>query len=97
MARAMKLGPCMSEDESYLDLHFMVHYFANVFQVFAFRSFSQTIRAKAMKLGSCIHLEEQRSTQPSIFSLYLLFNGSLTLQIFVECLGFGPSVINHKC
>ena len=29
--------------------------------------FSDTIRARAMKLGSCIHLEELRSTLCSIF------------------------------
>ena len=35
--------------------------------------FSETIRARAMKLGSCIHLEEVRSTLCSILRLDLLF------------------------
>ena len=35
--------------------------------------FSETIRARAMKLGSCIHLEELRSTLCSILRLDLLF------------------------
>ena len=35
--------------------------------------FSETIRARAMKLGSCIHLEELRSTLIPILSLDLLF------------------------
>ena len=33
----------------------------------------ETIRARAMKLGSCIHLEELRSTLHSILRLDLLF------------------------
>ena len=46
----------------------------NFFRVFAFRSFfSETIRAKAMKLGACIYLEEFRSTLLSIVNLDLLF------------------------
>ena len=32
--------------------------------------FSETVRAKPMKLGSCIHLEEQRSAQPSDSHLF---------------------------
>ena len=39
----------------------------------SFCIFSETIRARAMKLGSCIHLEELKSTLCSIFSLDLLF------------------------
>ena len=39
---------------------------------------SETIRAKAMKLWSCIHLEELRSTLCSILRFDLLFYGSLT-------------------
>ena len=35
--------------------------------------FSETIRARAMKLGSCIHLEGLRSTLCSILRLDLLF------------------------
>ena len=35
--------------------------------------FSETKRARAMKLGSCIHLEELRSTLCSILRLDLLF------------------------
>ena len=35
--------------------------------------FSETIRARAMKLGSCKHLEELRSTLRSIMRLDLLF------------------------
>ena len=35
--------------------------------------FSETIRARAMKLGSCIHLEELRSILCSILRLDLLF------------------------
>ena len=34
--------------------------------------FSETIRARAMKLGSCIHLDEWSSKLPSILSLGLL-------------------------
>ena len=40
----------------------------NFCRVFAFRNFSETIRSRAMKLGSCIHLE-----LPSILSLDLHF------------------------
>ena len=40
---------------------------------FVFRSFSETIRARAMKLGSCIHLEELWSTLCSVLRLDLLF------------------------
>ena len=41
---------------------------------FVFRSFSsETIRARAMKLGSCIHLEELSSTLCSVLRLDLLF------------------------
>ena len=36
--------------------------------------FSETIRARAMILESCIHLEELRSTVCSILSLDLLFS-----------------------
>ena len=35
--------------------------------------FSETIRARAMKLGSCIHLEELSSTLCSVLRLDLLF------------------------
>ena len=35
--------------------------------------FSETIRARAMKLGSCIHLKELRSTPCSVLTLDLLF------------------------
>ena len=35
--------------------------------------FSKTIRARAMKLGSCLHLEELRSILCSILRLDLLF------------------------
>ena len=35
--------------------------------------FSETIMARAMKLGSCIHLKELRSTLRSILSHVLLF------------------------
>ena len=46
----------------------------NFCRVFAFRSFfSETIRARALKLGLCIHLEELRSILRSILSLDLLF------------------------
>ena len=34
--------------------------------------FSETIRARAMKLGSCIHLEELRTTLCSVLRLDLL-------------------------
>ena len=44
--------------------------------------FSETIRARAMKLGSCIHLEKLRSTLRSILRLDLLFYGSLTMSSF---------------
>ena len=41
---------------------------------FVFRSFSRKlIRARAMKLGSCMHLEELRSTLCSVLRLDLLF------------------------
>ena len=49
----------------------MVH---RLMSSFAFRSFfSESRRARAMKLGSCIHLEELRTTLRSILSLDLLF------------------------
>ena len=40
--------------------------------------FSETIRARAMKLGSCIHLEELRSTLCSILRFDILLYGSRT-------------------
>ena len=45
--------------------------FTDKCRVFAF--FSETIRARAMKLGSCIQPEQVRVTQNSILSLDLLF------------------------
>ena len=55
--------------------------------------FSVTIRARAMKLGLCIHLEELRSTLRSILSPDLLFYGSLTS---VEVLRLGHFLGNYK-
>ena len=63
----MKLGSCLHLDEcsskqpSILSLDLLLQFtdIVNFCPVFAFRSFSQkTIGARAMKLGSCIHLEE---------------------------------------
>ena len=53
---------------------------------------SETIRARAMKLGSCIHLEEARSTLCSIFRRPT-FYGSLTN---VEFLRIGHFLRNYK-
>ena len=55
--------------------------------------FSEAVRARAMKLGSCIHLEKLRSTLCSILNLDLLFYGSLT---FVEFLRLGHFLRNYK-
>ena len=41
--------------------------------IFVLGHFLETIRARAMKLGSCIHLEELRSTLCSVLRLDLLF------------------------
>ena len=46
-----------------------------------------------MKLGSCIHLEELRSTRCSILKLDLLFYDSLS---FVEFLCLGHFLGNYK-
>ena len=46
-----------------------------------------------MKLGSCIDLEELRSTLHSILRLDLIFNGSLT---FIEFLCLGHFLGNYK-
>ena len=55
----------------------------NFCRVFAFRSFSQkTIRARAMKLGSCIYLEELSSILRSILNLDLLFTVHLLMSSF---------------
>ena len=60
----MKLGPCIHLEELRSTLHSILRLdlflrFIDYCQIFAFRSFSsETIRARAMKLGSCIHLEE---------------------------------------
>ena len=55
--------------------------------------FLETIRARAMKLGSCIHLEELRSTLCSALRLDLPFHGSLTN---VEFLRLGHFLGNYK-
>ena len=77
----MKLGSCIHLEELRstlcsilrLDLLSMVHRLLSSFYISVI--FSETIRAKAMKLGSCIHvhLEELRSTLRSILRLDLLF------------------------
>ena len=60
----MKLGSCIHCEELRLtlcsilslDLFFTVHCLMSSFRVQVI--FSETIRVRAMKLGSCIHLEE---------------------------------------
>ena len=47
--------------------------FTDKCRVFAFRSFSRKLKARAMKHGSCIQLEQVRVTQHSVLSLDLLF------------------------
>ena len=42
-------------------------------EFFVYVIFSRTIRARVMKLWSCIHLEEWSSKLPSIMCLDLLF------------------------
>ena len=53
------------------------------------------MRARATKLGSCIHLDEYSSKLPSILSADF-FNGSLTFQIFVEFLHLGHFLGDYK-
>ena len=48
--------------------------------------------ARAMKLGSCIHLKEIRSTQFSILRLDLLFYGSLTISSFCVQVIFSETI-----
>ena len=60
----MKLGSCIYLEEKIstlhlilsLDLLFTVHLLLSSYHLYVF--FSETITARAMKLGSCIHLEE---------------------------------------
>ena len=81
-ARAMELGSCKHLNECSLklpsilnlDLHFTVHRLCKFLSSFCVKvNFSETIGARAMKLGSIKHLKEQMSTQSSFFSIDLLF------------------------